>query len=259
VVSSFGATALRWWASFAQARSVGTRAVGPRPHGEHLELPHDPAAGDDVHPRGPRLAGAPEVLTRLATVKPDTVAVVLVAGRPAAVRRPGELLVPPLLTRTPGTVRALALSTAPVHLDLTVTDLVTLDGYTVEAVRLRLELRLDDRDHYAAVAALAAEEGARLEAALLQQVADEGAAGVQGAVTMNRHADLQRLTLRRVLAERWLPVSFADGVLVRRDFWLIETGRRGEDDEPTVSLPAAGGSGPPAPATEEAAPMAAAT
>ncbi|MFL6064289.1 MAG: hypothetical protein ACJ72G_06420 [Friedmanniella sp.] len=257
--SNVGAAALRWWASWAQARATGTRAVGRRPDPEHLELPHDPAALEPAHPQGPRLAGAPEALTRLATVQPDTVAVVLVAGRPPVVRWPGELLVPPLLTRSRGTVRALALSTARVHLDLTVPGLVTLDRYTLEVVRLRLELQLDAGDRYAAVADLAAEQGANLDAALLERVRREATAGVQGAVTMNRRADLQRLTLRRVLDERWLPSSFAGGTLLRRGLEVADLGAASPEDEPTVVLPAAGGGGPPDPGTEDAAPMATAT
>ena len=259
MANDVGTTALRWWASLAQARSVGTRAAGRRLDREHLALPHDPAARPSVHPQGARLAGAPEAVTRLATVQPGTVAVLLAAGRPPVVRWPGELLVPPLLTRNPGRLRALALSTAPVHLDLTIPRLVTLDGYMMEVVRLRLELQLDDGDRYAAVAVLAAQHDAGLEAALLEQVRREGAAGVHGAVTMNRRADLQRLTLRHVLSERWLPPSFAGGTLVRRDVQVLEAGQAGHDEEPTPARPAAGGPGPADPATEEAAPMAAAT
>ena len=76
---------------------------------------------------------------------------------------------------------------------------------------------------------------------------------------MNRRADLQRLTLRRVLDERWLPSSFAGGTLLRRGLEVTEAGAPSPDDEPTVVLPAAGGSGPPDPGTEDAAPMATAT
>jgi hypothetical protein len=222
-------------------------------------LTHDPAAGEAAHPRGCRLAGPPEPLTRLGTVQPDTVAVLLVSGRGAVVRWPGELLVPPLLTRDPMRVRAVALSTAPVQVDVTVPGLVTLDGYTVEVVRLRLELQLDDGDRYAAMARLAAQHGAGLDAALLEQVRREVLAGVQGAVTMNRRADLQRLTLRRVLAEQWLPPTFVGGTLVSRDVTVLEAGPASPEDEPTLVLPAAGGPGPADPATEDAAPMAAVT
>jgi hypothetical protein len=258
VADDLGLTVLRWWAARVQARSAGTRAAG-RLDRAHLALPHDPAAGEAVHSRGSRLAGAPEPLTRLATVQPDTVAVLLVSGRPPVVRWPGELLVPPLLTRSPSRIRALALSTAPAHVDVTVPGLVTLDGYTVEVVRLRLEVQLDDGDRYAAVARLAAQHGAGLDGALLEQLRREVLPGVQGAVTMNRRADLQRLTLRRVLAEQWLPPALAGGTLVLRDVTVLEAGQASPEDEPTLVLPAAGGPGPADPATEEAAPMAAAT
>ena len=255
MVDDFGTTALRWWASRVQARSTGTRARG-RPDPEHLELPHDPAAGVAAHPLGTRLAGAPEVLTRLATVQPGTVAVVLSAGQPGVVRHPGELLVPPLLTRSPGRVRALAVSTAPVHVDVTVPDLVTLDRFTVESFRLRLELQLDGSDGYAAVAALAARHGAQLDRVLLAEVERESLAAVRAAVSMNRQADLERLTLLRVLADRWLPAVLAAGTLIRRDLRLIEHGRGLAEEEPTVVLPSAGGPGVPDPGTDEAAPLA---
>jgi hypothetical protein len=163
-------------------------------------------------------------------VRPGTVAVLLSPGRPALVRWPGELLVPPLLTRDPRRLQALALSTAPVHVDLTIPGLITLDGYTVEVVRLRLQLQLDDGDRYAGVAALAARHGGALDAALLEQVRREVLAAVQGAVTMNRRADLQRLTLRRVLAERWLPPSLAGGTLMLRDVTVLEAGQASHDD-----------------------------
>jgi hypothetical protein len=259
VVDGFGGTIVRWWAARAQARSVGTRARGRRPDGAHLTLPHDPAAGVPVPPQGFRLAGVPEPVTRLATVRPDTVAVLLATGRPPVVRWPGELLVPPLLTRDPARLRALVLTTAPVHVDFTVAGLITLDGYTVEVIRLRLRLQLDGGDRYAGVAALAGRHGAGLDATLLEQVRHEVLAGVQGAVTMNRRANLQRLTLRRVLTGRWLPPTLAAGSLVLHDVTVLEAGQIGHEEEPAPALAAAGGPGPATPATEEAAPMAATT
>lgn len=257
MAEGFGTAALRRWAAFAQTRATGSRSRS-RPDAHHLPLPHDPAAGVPDHPLGGRLAGAPEAVTRLATVRPGTVAVLLPVRGPVQVRHPGDLVVPPLLHRGSAPLRALALSTDPVHVDLETRGLVTLDGFTVEVVRLRLELQLDAGDGYRAVAELAAVHGAALDAVLLEQVRRETAAGLQGAVTMNRRADLQRLTLRRVLTERWLAPTLAGGTLRRRDVQVLEAGHASPEDELTVQLPDLTGVGLDE-ATGDIAPMASAT
>ena len=118
----------------------------------------------------------------------------------------------------------LAVNTAPVELDVTVDHLVTLDGHEIERCLVRVTVQLTDRDNYAPIAGLAAEYGTELEAYLLQRVETEVAMEMHAAVKMNRLADLRRQTVQQVLAERWLPRSFAGGALVRREFAVIEVG-----------------------------------
>lgn len=225
-----GTALLRWWARRAQLRAA--REPG-RPAGTPSATGASPASAPAL---GQRLVGALVPLTRLATVAPRTVAVLLQPDGTAAVRRPGELLVPRLLAR-PGAplVHVLPVSTAPVHLDVALAGLVSFDGYPLEPVTLRVELQLDPADDFAALAALVAEHGAAVEGVLLDPVPRACATGVQGAVAMNRIAQLQRLGLRQVLAERWLPTTFGGGVLVRRGFDVL--GADGaEESEPTVPL-----------------------
>jgi hypothetical protein len=45
---------------------------------------------------------------------------------------------------------------------------------------------------------------------------------MHAAIKMNRLADLRRQTVQEVVAERWLPKSFAGGTLVRRNFEVME-------------------------------------
>lgn len=225
-----GSALLRWWARRAQERAAREPA---RPAGTPSSTGASPAP---AHALGQRLVGALVPLTRLATVAPGTVAVLLQPDGRATVRRPGELLVPRLLA-LPGApvVRALPVSTAPVHLDVPLTGLVSFDGYPVDTTTLRLELQLDPADDFAALAALVAEHGAAVEQVLLDPVPRACATAAQGAVAMNRIAPLQRLGLRQVLADRWLPATFGGGLLVRRGFDVLEA-ERTEEDEPTVPV-----------------------
>jgi hypothetical protein len=223
-----GNALLRWWARRAQqraARQPGRAAGSPSTTG---------ASPTPPLPLGHRLVGELVPLTRLASVARGTVAVVLRPDATAAVRRPGELLVPRLLVR-PGApaVLALPVSTEPVHLDVPLKDLVSFDGHPLDPVTVRLELQLDPADEFAALAALAAEHGAGVEAVLLDPVPRACAAAAQGAVAMNRLAQLQRLGLQTVLAERWLPSTFSGGLLLRRGFEVLEPT---DDDEPTAPV-----------------------
>jgi len=258
VVGRIGAAALARWAAVAQAR-----VARARPAGRDVSA-RDPAAGEAPHPLGTRLVGAPAPLTLLSSVRPGTVAVVLRAGRLPVARQAGELLLPQLLTRQPAAVRSVVLSTAPVHVHLTVTDLASLDGYPVEPARLRLRLQLLG-DHVT-LPQLVAEHQAGLETVLLEEVRQQCAAAVRGAVAVNRRADLQRLTLRRVLGDRWLPPSFLGGVVLCREVSVLappdrhqEPHEQDEQDEPTLVLSAGevAAALQPDTATAEAAPMAA--
>ena len=224
-----GGALLRWWARRAQQRAA--REPG-RPAGTPSTTGASPAPALAL---GQRLVGTLVPLTRLATVAPGAVAVVLQPDGTAAVRRPGEVLVPRLLAH-PGAplVQVLPVSTAPVHLDVALPGLVSFDGYPVDTVTLRLELQLDPSDDFAGLAALVAEHGAGVEAVLLDPVPRACATAAQGAVAMNRLAQLQRLGLRQVLADRWLPATFGGGLLLRRGFDVLQD--RAEDGEATVPV-----------------------
>ena len=105
---------------------------------------------------------------------------------------------------------------------MTVDHLLTLDGHEIERCLVRVTVQLIDRDKYSSLAGLAAEYGTELEGHLLQRVKNEVAMEMHAAVKMNRLADLRRQTVQQVMAERWLPKTFASGALVRRDFAVIE-------------------------------------
>jgi hypothetical protein len=194
---------------------------------------------------GMKLTGDPHPLDRLVSVQPNTVVVVFEQDSAPRLKLPGEYLTPGLLPSL-RPVQVLAVNTAPVELDVTVDHLLTLDGHEIERCLVRVTVQLTDRDRYASVAGLAAEYGTELETYLLQRVETEVAMEMHAAVKMNRLADLRRQTVQQVMAERWLPKSFASGALVRRDFAVIE-----------VSWPrdsAIPGAHPTSPKTDQTAP-----
>jgi hypothetical protein len=168
-----------------------------------------------------KLTGDSHPLDRLVSVQPNTVVVIFEQDSVPRLKFPGEYLTPGLLPSL-RPVQVLAVNTAPVELDVTVDHLLTLDGHEIERCLVRVTVQLTDRDKYASVASLAAEYGTELEAHLLQRVETEVAMEMHAAVKMNRLADLRRQTVQQVMAERWLPKTFASGALVRRDFAVIE-------------------------------------
>lgn len=184
--------------------------------------PSDPAKTAAKEPAlGMKLTGDPHPLDRLVSVQSNTVVVVFEQDSVPRLKFPGEYLTPGLLPSL-RPVQVLAVNTAPVELDVTVDHLVTLDGHELERCLVRVTVQLTDRDNYASVVGLAAEYGTELEAYLLQRVETEVAMEMHAAVKMNRLADLRRQTVQQVLADRWLPRSFAGGALVRREFAVIE-------------------------------------
>jgi hypothetical protein len=170
---------------------------------------------------GMKLTGDPHPLDRLVSVQKNTVVVVFEQDSVPRLKFPGEYLTPGLLPSL-RPVQVLAVNTAPVELDVTVDHLLTLDGHEIERCLVRVTVQLMDRDKYSSLAGLAAEYGTELEAHLLQRVKNEVAMEMHAAVKMNRLADLRRQTVQQVMAERWLPKTFASGALVRRDFAVIE-------------------------------------
>lgn len=191
--------------------------------------------GSAEEPTETLLVGAVDVVNRLLVVRPNTVAVLTADGAVPQLKRPGDLLVPPVLSPGAPTVTARAVSTATVDLDVTVTDLVTFDGHPVDRAVLRVGLQLDDPDGYAALLDLAADHGDDLEEFLLAAVHRELTAAVHGAVRMNRLADLQRRTLATVLQDRWLPDRVGAGTFRVRQVRVQRVRWPGED-EPTVPV-----------------------
>jgi hypothetical protein len=214
--------------------------------------PTDPAEPEETAVEGPdlgmKLTGDPHPLDRLVNVQPNTVVVVFEQDSAPRLKFPGEYLTPGLLPSL-RPVQVLAVNTAPVDLDVTVDHLITLDGHEIERCLVRVTVQLSDRDNYAAVASLAAEYGTELEAHLLQRVETEVAMEIHAAIKMNRLADLRRQTVQEVVAERWLPKSFAAGTLVRRRFEVIEVNW---PKDSAISIPAPRSSSPQLDQTVEA-------
>jgi hypothetical protein len=222
---------------------------------QHPTDPVNPEKGAVEEPAlGMKLTGDPHPLDRLVNVQPNTVVVVFEQDSVPRLKFPGEYLTPGLLPSL-RPVQVLAVNTAPVELDVTVDHLITLDGHEIERCLVRVTVQLTDRDNYGSIAGLAAEYGTELEAYLLQRVETEVAMEMHAAVKMNRLADLRRQTVQQVVAERWMPRSFAGGALARRDFAVIEVSW---PKDSAISVPTARSSAPkdeaakafkPAPAT----------
>src|SRR5687768_2721378 len=201
------------WSSMF-GRVVTDRQPSTDPSGAEKSVMEEPALGM-------KLTGDPHPLDRLVSVQPNTVVVVFEQDSAPRLKFPGEYLTPGLLPSL-RPVQVLAVNTAPVELDVIVDHLLTLDGHEIERCLVRVTVQLTDRDNYASIAGLAAEYGTELEAHLLQRVETEVAMELHAAVKMNRLAELRRQTVQQVMADRWLPRSFAGGALARRNFAVIE-------------------------------------
>ena len=177
-------------------------------------------------------------LDRLARVAPGTVVVVQRLGRPPAVRRPGELLIPPLMPFG-AELTALPVGTGVVALQVGVADLLTLDGRSVPAVRLRLPVQVDEADGYARLARLAVDRGPDLGGYLMEQVQAAVERHVRAAFRMNGLSDLRRLGVEQVLSARWLPHEFAGGVLLRRGLAVTAVDWPQPEPPPAAVRPAA--------------------
>jgi hypothetical protein len=171
---------------------------------------------------GHRLAGEPQLLERMVTVRPSSVAVLLTRDQAPQLKFPGELIRPSLVPAL-RPVRVVVVSTAVTNLDVTVRSMVSLDGYPIDRVKIRLAVQLSDTDRYSTLVDLVAAHTADLEDYLLSMVQREVTTSVQQAVRMNRLADLSGQTLQRVLEDRWLPRGLAGGVLLRRSFTVLES------------------------------------
>ena len=165
--------------------------------------------------------GQTRELNRLVRVQPGTVLVVFPPGERPKVRHPGETVLP---TWNPFQYASLALpvTTGVVPLTMVVSDLTTLDNQPIEHVTLKVTVQLADAADFAAVADLAAEFGDTFGAYLMQELQSKIESSVRGAFRMNRLADLRRHTVAAVLEERWVPLSFANGTLVRRGLTVVD-------------------------------------
>lgn len=214
-----------FWTSWI-GRLLARKAADP--------APSTPPPPDHHKAREPerRLTSRPELLTRMVGVPPNSIAVLFVEGQPPHLKFPGEMLRPSLLPSL-RPVQVLLVNSAPVDLDVTVAPrvaadgtvldpVITLDGYAVERVKIRVTVQLAAAEHFAAVAELAAECGPDLENQLLRRVQNEVASEVHAAIRMNRLSDLRRLSLQHVLTDRWLPRTFAGGSLVRAGFTVLD-------------------------------------
>ena len=214
-----------FWTSWI-GRLLARKAADP--------APSTPPPPDHQKAREPerRLTSRPELLTRMVGVPPNSIAVLFVEGQPPQLKFPGEMLRPSLLPSL-RPVQVLLVNSAPVDLDVTVAPrvaadgtvldpVITLDGYAVERVKIRVTVQLAAAEHFAAVAELAAECGPDLENQLLRRVQNEVASEVHAAIRMNRLSDLRRLSLQHVLTDRWLPRTFAGGSLVRAGFTVLD-------------------------------------
>ena len=170
---------------------------------------------------GHRLASEPEVLERIVAVRPHSVAVLLTRDQPPQLKLPGEQLRPSLVPKL-RPIQVVVVSTAVTHLDVTVRDLVSLDGYPIDRIKIRLAVQLSDTDRYSTLVEMVANHAADLDDQLLRLVEQEVTTSLQRAVRMNRLADLRRQTLQRVLEDRWLPRGLAGGALLRRSFTVLE-------------------------------------
>ena len=200
--------------------------------------------------------GQTRELNRLVRVQPGTVLVVFPPGERPKVRHPGETVLP---TWNPFQYASLALpvTTGVVPLTMVVSDLTTLDNQPVEQVTLKITVQLADAEDFAAVADLAAEFGDTFGAYLMQELQSKIESSVRGAFRMNRLADLRRHTVAAVLQDRWIPLSFANGTLVRRGLTVIDVGWPAVAEVPAVASPAAmpaSGARPTEPGQSAAAP-----
>jgi hypothetical protein len=146
---------------------------------------------------------------------------VFAGDRPPEVRQPGETLQPHWQPWRRD-VSVLPVTTAVIPLRVRVAELDTFDGHRVDEVSVLIEVQLDPADGFAAAAGLAITYGPGFGEQLLRQVHGAVEAGVRGAFRMNRLADLQRSGVAAVLADRWLPTTYAAGALLRRGLEVPE-------------------------------------
>jgi hypothetical protein len=238
------------WALALRYLDARRRRSAPARDKPPVKRPGQRPPGRSESALGHRLASEPEVLERIVAVRPHSVAVLLTRDQPPQLRLPGEQLRPSLVPKL-RPVQVVVVSTAVTHLDVTVRDLVSLDGYPIDRIKIRLAVQLSDTDRYATLVEMVADHVDDLDDHLLRLVQQEVTTSLQRAVRMNRLADLRRQTLQRVLEDRWLPRGLAGGALLRRSFTVLDA-----PSPPAESgLPAGGQGRPPGAAAEQPSPF----
>lgn len=180
-----------------------------------------PVSSADDQGLGHRLASEPQLLDRSVVVRPNTVVVVVPSDQPPSVKRPGARLRPSPVSGKRSYV--VVVSTSVTSFDLTLDYLLVLDrDQPLERVKVRVGVQVSDRDDYSSLIKAELLNHTDLDAYLMGCVERELAKRIRDGMTVNWLADLQPSTLERVLADRWVPVVFADGVLLRKSFAVLE-------------------------------------
>jgi hypothetical protein len=159
-------------------------------------------------------------LHRVATVQPDTVAVLISASKPLQLRHPGDTLIPSWRPFR-AALRVLPVNVAKIPLRAVINSVTTFDGYPVDQVTLRVWVQLAEAGGHTAVLDLVDQHGPGFGSYLMDQLQSTIETCVRGAFRLNNLADLRR-RLVGILEERWLPPSFAGGALLRRGLALSE-------------------------------------
>lgn len=222
----------------APADTARSTVGAPPPPRSPAPSPAEPSG--EVEDQGQQLSGPRMLLDRLSTVRPGTVVVLLGTDEPAEIKRPGELVIPSWIPWRGGK-DAVVVSTEPVTLRLSVRDLLTLDGESLASVSVEVRVRLRESD----VAGLVDQYGAELGLRVTESAEHSVESSIRAAVGMNRAVDLRRQSLAQVLADRWLPKSFAQGALMVEAFAVRAVNWPGElDRERSLDQSAAADAGP---------------
>ena len=155
-------------------RSMPAKRAKPPPT---RPIPRQPGRSSD-NPLGHRLASEPQLLDKMVAVRPNSLALLLTADQPPQLKLSGELLRPSLIPAL-RPIRVVVVNTAVTHLDVTVKDLVSLDGYPLDHVKIRLAVQLSDSDRYSTLIDLMTDHAADLDSHLLQSVQREVTTSLQ--------------------------------------------------------------------------------
>lgn len=192
------------------------------------------ASAESSHPVATTLLGRYSRLDQPGSVEPGTVVIVVDPEAAPVVRRPGELLLPRLAPWGPPRM-VLPVSTAAVPADVTVEDLVTLDGYRLRSIRVRLILQLSDDEAWTTLIGMLHDLDGSPEPYLLQQVQTDVERVIRAALRTSRLRDLRDRSVSQVLDTQWLPTAFAGGLL-RLNGVTVQEVDWGDENEDTIEI-----------------------